>query len=105
MIPTALDSLRAGGVLLALVLCFASCVSSAASPMPDGLEISLVAEVRQEVELSPGRRVVRLMPAQVLRQGQEIFYTVRIRNTSATPAPNVEVVQRIPQNTSYVSNS
>ncbi|MFL6551076.1 MAG: hypothetical protein ACJ8OJ_20465 [Povalibacter sp.] len=73
--------------------------------MPDGLEISLVAEVRQEVELSPGRRVVRLMPAQVLRQGQEIFYTVRIRNTSATPAPNVEVVQRIPQNTSYVSNS
>jgi uncharacterized repeat protein (TIGR01451 family) len=45
------------------------------------------------------------VPAQGLRQGQEIFYTVRIRNASMSAAQNVEVTQRIPQNTSYVPAS
>lgn len=97
---TALD-IRAGRWLLLFAILSCSVVAQA----NDGLEISLVAEVRQEVEVSPGRRVARLVPAQVLRQGQEIYYTVRIRNTATVPAENVEVVQRIPQNTSYVQGS
>jgi uncharacterized repeat protein (TIGR01451 family) len=102
---TALDNFFArvavwmGLLLIALITCAKEAHAT------DGLEISLVAEVRQEVEVSPGRRVSRLVPAQVLRQGQEIFYTVRIRNAAATPAQNVEVVQRIPQNTRYVPKS
>lgn len=71
----------------------------------DELEVTLVAEVREEFQVSPGRRIQRLVPATTLRQGQEIFYTVRIRNPSSVPARDVEVVQRIPQNTTYVPNS
>jgi uncharacterized repeat protein (TIGR01451 family) len=102
---TALDSRFAkAGVFVAMLL-IAFFAGPRAALATDGLEISLVAEVRQEVEVSPGRRIARLVPAQVLRQGQEIFYTVRIRNAAATPAQNVEVVQRIPQNTHYVPES
>jgi uncharacterized repeat protein (TIGR01451 family) len=88
-----------------LVLFFCGLATAQVARANDGLEISLIAEVRQEIEVSPGKRVARLVPAQVLRQGQEIYYTVRIRNTAAVPAENVEVVQRIPQNTSYVAGS
>lgn len=71
----------------------------------DALEVTLVAEVRQEVQVSPDRKVTRLVPATTLQQGQEIFYTVRIRNPASVPARDVEVVQRIPQNTAYVPQS
>lgn len=66
--------------------------------------VTLVAEVRNEVELA-GRKSARLMPATVLQQGQEVFYTVRILNPSAAAVRDVVVVQRIPQNTTYVPNS
>jgi uncharacterized repeat protein (TIGR01451 family) len=105
MKATALDKLRASVALISVLIAVALLLAAKPASAAEGLEISLIAEVRQEVEVSPGRRVARLVPAQVLRQGQEIFYTVRIRNTAATPAQNVEVVQRIPQNTSYVANS
>jgi uncharacterized repeat protein (TIGR01451 family) len=102
---TALDNLFVKGALWMMLMLIVLTAGTREASATDGLEISLVAEVRQEVEVSPGRRVARLVPAQVLRQGQEIFYTVRIRNAAATPAQNVEVVQRIPQNTRYVPKS
>ena len=105
MKATALDKWRASVALISVLIAVALLLVAKPASATEGLEISLIAEVRQEVEVSPGRRVARLVPAQVLRQGQEIFYTVRIRNTAATPAQNVEVVQRIPQNTSYVAHS
>jgi uncharacterized repeat protein (TIGR01451 family) len=105
MKATALDKMRALGTLRSVLIAVSFLLVAKVAGATEGLEVSLVAEVRQEVEVSPGRRVARLVPAQVLRQGQEIFYTVRIRNTAASPAQNVEVVQRIPQNTSYVANS
>ena len=105
MHKTALDNLWRCGMRLLMFLLYAVAASGGVARANDGLEISLIAEVRQEVEVSPGRRVVRLVPAQVLRQGQEIYYTVRIRNTANVPAQNVEVVQRIPQNTRYVRAS
>jgi uncharacterized repeat protein (TIGR01451 family) len=71
----------------------------------DPVEVSLVAEVRADVEISPGRHLASLVPATVLRQGQEIFYTVRIRNSAATALRDVEVTQQIPQNTAYVPYS
>lgn len=75
-----------------------------ADAMADAMEIKLVAEVRTEVELA-GRRVARLVPATVLQQGQEVFYTVRIHNPAAAAARDVVVVQRIPENTTYVPKS
>jgi uncharacterized repeat protein (TIGR01451 family) len=70
----------------------------------EAVDVTLVAEVRDEEELA-GRSFARLMPAKVLRQGQEVFYTVRIHNLSAAAARDVVVVQRIPQNTTYMPNS
>lgn len=70
----------------------------------DAVDVVLVAEVRQDVELA-GRNVARLVPATELRQGEEVFYTVRILNPSAAAAREVVVVQPIPQNTTYVPNS
>jgi uncharacterized repeat protein (TIGR01451 family) len=91
--------------LCALLWLFGSAQIEAADEASRDLDIVLVAEVRADVEVSPGRRVTRLVPATALRQGQEIFYTVRIRNTTTVPARDVEVVQRIPQNTVYVPHS
>lgn len=71
----------------------------------DEVETTLVAEVRLEVPTPNGRKLARLVPATTLHQGQEIFYTVRIRNAAAVPARDVEVVQRIPENTVYVPDS
>lgn len=69
------------------------------------IETTLVAEVRQEIPAPNGRKLARLIPAATLHQGQEIFYTVRIRNAGAAAVRDVEVVQRIPENTVYVPRS
>lgn len=107
MPSTAPDMQRRGMMrgLCALLCLFGSARLEAADGVSRDLDIVLVAEVREDVEVSPGRRVARLVPATALHQGQEIFYTVRIRNTSTVPASDVEVVQRIPLNTVYVANS
>lgn len=73
---------------------------------PDEVHVSLVAEVRESIPVPAGARPLsRLVPASTLEQGQEIFYTVRIRNPASAAASDVEVVQRIPENTVYVPGS
>lgn len=68
------------------------------------VQTTLVAEVREESGGS-GIPVRYFAPATVLAQGREVFYTVRIKNPGAQFASDVVVVQRIPQNTSYVPDS
>lgn len=102
---TALDNCfipRLSTGLMALFIGLMQLHSSARAS--DAVEVTLVAEVRDEVDLA-GRSVARLAPATVLQQGQEVFYTVRIHNPAAAAARDVVVVQRIPQNTTYVPNS
>lgn len=69
------------------------------------VEVRLIAEVRMESGASSGNPVRYFVPATVLEQGREVFYTVRIRNPGVESAQNVVVVQRVPQNTSYVPRS
>lgn len=70
------------------------------------VEVRLIAEVRMESSnASSGNPVRYFVPATVLEQGREVFYTVRIRNPGAESAQNVVVVQRVPQNTAYVARS
>lgn len=69
------------------------------------VETTLVAEVREESMGSSGNPVRYFVPARLLEQGREVFYTVRIKNPGAQFAADVAVVQRIPQNTDYVPNS
>jgi uncharacterized repeat protein (TIGR01451 family) len=69
------------------------------------IETTLVAQVRSESASSSGRTAARFAPALALREGQELFYTVRILNPSAEFAREVVVVQGIPKNTTYVPYS
>jgi uncharacterized repeat protein (TIGR01451 family) len=75
------------------------------SSAAEEVEVTLVAEVRLEIPVPGGRSTARLIPASTLVQGQEIFYTVRIRNPAAVAASDVEVVHRMPENTVYVPQS
>lgn len=59
-------------------------------------EVQLLAEIRVGA---------RLEPALQLDEGQEIFYTLRIKNPGAKPMTGVSVVQAVPHNTSYVAGS
>jgi len=89
-------------VLLGLLLGAQLAEGTARAEAP---KVKLVAEVRDDSLLVGGQHVARLVPAKVLHEGQEVYYTVRILNPGTTPLRNVEVVQRIPQNTTYVPRS
>ncbi len=101
---TALDSLRVRTVCCT-VLCLLAAVPQSQPRAADNVDISLVAEVREEIAAPGGRRISRLVPAASIEQGQEIFYTVRVRNAANVPVGDIEVVQRIPENTVYVPRS
>jgi uncharacterized repeat protein (TIGR01451 family) len=51
-----------------------------------------------------GTRAV-FVPAVHVREGAEIFYTVRVRNTGPAPAEPVVITRQIPRNTRYVIDS
>lgn len=101
---TALDRAGARAALL-VVLCLSIVFQARPARAADDVEISLVAEVREEIAAPGGRRIFRLIPATTIEQGQEIFYTVRVRNPAAAPIAAIEIVQRIPENTVYVPGS
>lgn len=90
------------GCLLTALL-WLHCALGAEAPVE--IETTLIAEVRESVVLPSGRETHRLVPATTLKQGQTIFYTVRMRNPTPAPARNVVVVRRIPENTVYVEGS
>jgi uncharacterized repeat protein (TIGR01451 family) len=69
------------------------------------VETTLKAEVLEKIELSNGRQSQRLTPAAVITQGDVVYYTVHVRNPTTVPARDVQVIQRIPENTRYVPDS
>jgi uncharacterized repeat protein (TIGR01451 family) len=91
MIPAG-RSLRALGVLLLASLASSLGVADAPSP----IDVRTTAAVRQSGALVSADRVV---------PGDEVFYTLEIRNTGATPltAPTIDFA--IPEHMRYVANS
>jgi uncharacterized repeat protein (TIGR01451 family) len=79
------------------------CVAGAEEPVE--IETTLIAEVREPVQLASGRQAHRLVPATTLRQGQTIYYTVRIHNPTPVAVRGIVVVRRIPENTVFVEGS
>lgn len=69
------------------------------------IQTELIAEVRENVSTTPGREIFRFVPARLLRQGQVVYYTVRITNQTTVPVRNVAVVQPVPANTAYIADS
>jgi uncharacterized repeat protein (TIGR01451 family) len=79
--------------------------ATALSDEPAAVTTELVAEVRETVRAPDGRETHRFLPATLLSQGQVVYYTVRVENTTSSPVSPVEVTQRIPANTTYVLGS
>jgi uncharacterized repeat protein (TIGR01451 family) len=86
-------SVRALWLILA---CLASSVCGADSARPATLEVKATAAVRQGQAMVPADRVV---------PGDEVFYTLEIRNTGARPLPPPTVDFPIPEHMRYVAYS
>lgn len=65
-----------------------------------GLEIETIAERRLSAD-----GIGRFVAANQLQVGDEIYYTLRVRNVTDAPLDNVVVVRAIPRNTRYVEGS
>ena len=106
MCSEALRFRRFAAVLIGSVLSSMLSVGVPAwSQQPIPVETTLVAEIRAEPDAGAGRTSARFTPAHALKEGQELFYTLRIRNPSTEFARGVVVVQEIPKNTTYVAAS
>jgi uncharacterized repeat protein (TIGR01451 family) len=75
---------------------FAGSPAGADTPRPGALEVKATAAVRQANALVPADRVV---------PGDEVFYTLEIRNTGSKPLPPPTVDFAVPEHMRYVANS
>jgi uncharacterized repeat protein (TIGR01451 family) len=84
------------GLCLLVLGCLASplCVADSASPAT--LDVKVTAAVRQDHALVPADRVV---------PGDEVFYTLEIRNTGSRRLPPPTVDFAIPEHMRYIANS
>jgi uncharacterized repeat protein (TIGR01451 family) len=69
------------------------------------LEARIVAE-KLEVHSGPGgRESKRFIEARRLAAGEEVYYTIRVRNPGKEPVGDVVVAKRMPQGVDYVRGS
>ena len=90
---------------LSLLTVVLLCATHAYAQEVDPVQTTLIAEILHSTDTRDGRRVQRFVPATVLTQGQVVFYTLQIRNPTSVPVRDAMVVQRIPDNTTYVAGS
>jgi len=90
---------------LSLLIVVVLCATHAYAQEDDPVQTKLIAETLQTTDARDGKRSQRFVPATVLTQGQVVFYTLQIRNPTSVPVRDVTVVQRIPNNTTYVAGS
>ena len=78
-----------------------SIVASGSGP----LEAELVAERLASEELADGTTEKRFVEARRLRAGEEVHYTIRVRNAGKEPVQDVVVTKRLPYGVDYVRGS
>lgn len=86
----------------AVIACLAAQVASGQATSR-GLSIKMVAEV--EIGPNQGRQEAKLAPADRVVPGDEVIYTLEIRNVSALAIPAPTVAIAIPAHTVYVAES
>ena len=69
-----------------------------------GLAVVTVAERRIVTNAVSGVQI-RFVPAERLAVGDEIYFTLRVRNTAAAPIDDAVIVKPIPRNVLYVDDS
>jgi uncharacterized repeat protein (TIGR01451 family) len=92
----------------AFALCLFFGPPSSAQVAPNPLEIKAIAEV--EIRISVGtaanpRELVKLAPADRLIPGDQVIYTLEIRNTAAVAVATPTVTYPIPEHMLYVVGS
>jgi uncharacterized repeat protein (TIGR01451 family) len=86
----------AGALGLFVFACLASPLCWGQTPRPATLDVKATAAVRRDHGLVPADRVV---------PGDEVFYTLEIRNTGSKPLPPPMVDFAIPEHMRYIANS
>jgi uncharacterized repeat protein (TIGR01451 family) len=92
---------------LIVILAHAStaCAQSLAKGAPnDHISVRAIAEVESKLSQN-GRQVSKLTPADRVVPGDQIIYTLEIRNTGAMPVAAPAVDYPVPEHTRYVANS
>ena len=100
-----LRSKHLAGALVTLGMAFAASPRSLAGDIaPDPIKVTVIAEVETKISRN-GRDAVKLVPADRVVPGDQVIYTVRIRNTGAAVVPAPSVAYAIPAHTRYVADS
>ncbi len=69
------------------------------------IDVETFAAVMESHDLPDGSQLKELLPAAEIREGQVVYYTLKIRNPSQRAAHNVVVTKPVPANTRYVADS
>ena len=69
------------------------------------IETDMVAAVLGTRTLPDGTRTKEWLPATDIREGQVVYYTVKIRNLDSKAAHNVVITKPVPTNTRYLADS
>jgi uncharacterized repeat protein (TIGR01451 family) len=96
-----------GLIVEALALALAIGVADAAisqAQKAGAVLIKTTAELERK-GMQDGKEVVRLVAADRVVPGDEVIYTVEVRNAGAKPADNVAVTNPIPEHMVYVADS
>ena len=96
----------AGAALMALgIAMLAGGPSRAAAPgAKDSLAVKASAEVESKISVN-GREMIKLVPADRLVPGDEVIYTLEIRNIGAAPVLSPSVRFAIPHHMRYIAES
>jgi uncharacterized repeat protein (TIGR01451 family) len=102
------------GIVLALLLTQWGPVGAQESPagartltesFTDPLEVTAIAEQRVVEPTPNGGTVVRYVPASQVRLGEQVHYTLQVRNVGSAAVVDAVVVRPLPHNTRYISGS
>jgi uncharacterized repeat protein (TIGR01451 family) len=91
-------------VIIAIASAASGQSRSAVAEGVDTLSVKAIAEVETKVSLN-GRDTIKLMPADHVVPGDEVIYTLEIRNTGATPVLAPSVRFAIPNHMRYLADS
>ena len=72
--------------------------------LPNAISVGVIAEVETRVSVN-GRELTKLVPADRLTPGDEVIYTLEIRNTGAAAFRTLAVPFAIPEHMRYVADS
>ena len=90
-----------------LLLCMAAAASSQSTSdagTDKTLAIKAIAEVETRISRN-GRETIKLVPADLVVPGDQVIYTLEIRNTGAAAVPAPSVRYPIPKHMRYIAES